>query len=410
MDCEAIRDTVKRFGVNVLSFRSGGDDFAATMQQALDSGEGILYLPAGEYRADRSLKIRSNTTLMLEDGARITAGDGACRKRGDFLLMNAPEESGSENITIIGGVWDGNYRANPKSAMYDENGYSGAMFNFMGVQGLTLRGLHLRNAAGYFTRFARLNGFIIEDIQFSHEVNMPNNDGIHLAGFCENGVIRRIHCLTRGTTRDDLIALNADDCVTRTENRDLCRGFIRNVLIEDLYAEMCHCFVRLLSVTAEISSIFIRDVRGGCRSNAVNLDAARYCRAPLIDPADPAYTRGVGNIRNVTIEGMAVTQAGSSPLLNPETDAVGFAIHGFTRADDAGDADTILLRNMSPSRIRLYGLSQGQLEQALADSKLSKHEIVRHADGTLGLDIITDYYDTLALRGGGFIYFSIDRI
>ena len=367
--------------MNILDLFDGG--ITSTIQRALDSGAPLLRLPAGEYTVSRPLKIRSNTTLVLDENARVIAGDGALARRGDFLLTNANVDTGDENITVIGGLWDGNFRANPKSAMYDENGYSGALLNLVNVRGLTLRGLTLHNAAGYFTRFARLDGFLIEGIAFSHDTNIANNDGVHLAGFCENGAIRRIRCLTPGTTRDDLIALNADDCVTRTENRDLPRGPIRNILVEDVSTDTCHCLVRLLSVTAEISGVTIRNIRGGCRSSAINMDAARYCRAPLIPVDDPAYTRGVGNIRNVLVEGMAVTHAPDNPLICAETNAVNFVIRNFTREDNG--RPTILLRNMSPSRIQLYGSAKD-------------------------VDMATNYGDTFTLPTGGFEYLSIDML
>jgi len=368
--------------MNILDFFDG--DITTTIQRALDSGAPLLRLPARDYTVARPLKIRSNTTLVLEDGARVVAGDGALARRGDFLLTNANVDAGDENITITGGLWDGNFRANPKSAMYDENGCSGALLNLVNVRNLTLRGLTLHNAAGYFTRFARLDGFLIEDIAFSHDTNIANNDGVHLGGFCENGVIRRIRCLTPGTTRDDLIALNADDCVTRTENRDLPRGPIRHVLIEDVSTDTCHCLVRLLSVTAEISDVTIRNIRGGCRSSAVNMDAARYCRAPLIDPADPAYTRGVGNIRDVLVENMAVAQPPNNPLICAETNAANLVIRKFTREDN--EHPTILLRNISPSRIQLRGLSGGSPD----------------------IDMTTNYGDTFTLPTGGFDAFSLN--
>jgi len=364
--------------MNILDFQDG-NDITSNLQRALDSGAPLLHLPAGEYVITRPLKIHSNTTLILDENARLSAGDNVLTKRGDFLLTNDDPEGGDENIAVTGGTWDGNFHANPKSAMFDEDGYSGALLNFVNVRNLTLRGLSLHNAAGYFIRLARLDGFAVEDIRLSHDTNLSNNDGVHLCGFCENGAIRRIHCVTKGTTADDLIALNADDCVTRTENRDLPRGPIRHVLVEDVYAQWCHCLVRLLSVTAEISHVTIRNIRGGCRGNAVNIDAARYCRTPLVDPDDPAYTRGVGNIRDVLIEGMDITQAGKNPLVAAETNAVGLVIRDFTRA--SGDGETILLRNISPSRIQL-----------------------RSPD----IDMTTDYGDTFTLPAGGFAYFSID--
>ena len=368
--------------MNILDFYE--DDFTQAMQKALDSDEPELFLPAGEYVTNKPLVIRSNTKLVLDKNARIKAGDGVLAHRGDFLLCNRAGLRGDENITIIGGTWDGNYSANPKSAMYDENGFSGALVNFVNVRGLTLRDMTLHNASAYFTRLARLDGFTVEDIRFSHDVNLGNNDGVHLGGCCENGVIRRISCLTPGTTRDDLIALNADDSIVRTENQDLVRGYIRNVLVEDVSTDECHCLVRLLSVTAEISNVTIRNIRGGCRSNAINMDAARYCRAPLVALDDPSYVNGVGNIRNVVIDGMDVTVPSKNPLICAESNCGSFVLRNFTRAE--GESPTVFLRNISPSRIQVRGLS----------------------DGSPDIDVKTDYGETFTLPSVGFDYFSID--
>ena len=368
--------------MNILDFFDG--DITSTIQRALDSGQPTLHLPAGTYTITRPLKIHSNTALALDKDACLVAGENVMTKRGDFLLTNADTEAGGENIIVTGGVWDGNYRANPKSDIFDENGYSGALLNFVNVKNLTLRGLRLQNSAGYFICLARLNGFTVENIALSHESNLANNDGVHMGGHCENGVIRHIHCLTRGTTRDDLIAFNADDCVVRTENRDLPRGPIRNVLVEDVYAEQCHCLVRLLSVTAEISGVTIRNLRGGCRSNVINMDAARYCRTPLIAPDAPAYVNGVGNIHDVIIENMSVNQIGQNPLIMAETNARNLVIRNFERTGGPGDGgETIRLRNISPSRVILRGAGNDA-------------------------DLKTDHGDVFTLPQGGFEYFSID--
>ncbi len=412
MNCDVLRETARRFGVNVLHYSEKGDDFATVMQRAFDSGERMLFLPAGEYMVARPLTIRSNTVLALDDNACVSACEGTMKRRGDFLLRNAASVNGGQdvNITIIGGTWDGCYAGNPKSDIFDEQGYSGAMMNFVHVNNLVFSGMKLRNAAAYFTRFGWIRSFLIEDITLSHEKNSINNDGIHLGGFCENGVIRAIHCTTKGTTADDLIALNADDCVVRTENRDLARGFIRNVVIEDIQAESCHCFVRMLSVTAEIGNIIIRDVRGGCYSSAINMDAARHCRTPLVEKDDPAYTRGVGNIHHVRLENFCVTQERQNLLINAESNCDHFEICNFMCAPDNSAGDTLKLLNLSPARIKLYGIKKPQLEQLLADSKLTQYTVLAHADGSFGVDITTDYYDTLLLQSGGFAYLSLDRI
>lgn len=96
--------------------RSGEEDSAKAIQKALnyakdnasDSLQVKVYVPAGEYKISRTLKIYSNTWLYLEDGAVIKkAFDRGC------MLKNAVQFSGGgydsdRNIFIEGGKWDGN--------------------------------------------------------------------------------------------------------------------------------------------------------------------------------------------------------------------------------------------------------------------------------------------------------------
>ena len=407
-----MREIIKKFGKNILAFKNADDgaDASVFLQRAFDSGEGMLYLPAGTYTVQKPLRIRSDTRLVLDEKARIVAGNGAMTKRGDFLIRNADLETGNKNISITGGVWDGNFRENPKSDIHDDKGYSGAMLNFVNVRNLCLKDMTLHNSAAYYTRFAHLSEFVIEDIRLSHDVNVSNNDGIHFCGFCENGVVRKIHGVTRGTPNDDLIAINADDCPDRTENRDLPQGYIRNLLIEDIYAEACHCFVRLLSIHSEVGNIIIRDVRGGTNVRAINGDAARYCRTPMIDVNDPAYTRGVGHMHDVVVDGMSVKQLGKTPQVQVETNADNFVIYNYERPGGADEGDTLFIRHISPSYIKLYGITEAQFTQLTADSKLMKCESAQNADGTYNLDIETDYYDSLVLRSSGFKYFAQNRV
>ena len=153
---------------------------------------------------------------------------------------------------------------------------------------------------------------------------------MHLAGYCERGVIRRLRG-AHGSPNDDFVAFNADDCFTRQTNFDIIPGPIRDILVDGLQADACHTFVRLLSVDAEISNIVVRNVRGGFEACAVNMDAARYCRTPIVPPEDPRFAQGVGQVRDVRIENMQVYPVGNlqNPALCLETDADGFEMRHF---------------------------------------------------------------------------------
>ena len=304
---------------NIKNWGAVGDgitDDTAALQAALDSGAGTLYIPTGLYRVTTTLRIRSNTQLHAEATARIFLS-GERKHRGNFLLTNANHEAGDSNIEICGGVWDGGNRLpeNAKPDIFDENGYSGTVLHFFNIKGLTLKQLVVANSVTYNIRMAKISHFIIEDIGFLSDVPGWNQDGLHFGGDVHHGQVRRIRALSKGQTNDDLIALNADDFLTRVENRDLVCGNIEDIVFEDLFAEDCHTIIRLLTTVSAIRNITFRRIYAGYRCNAVNADAGRYMRTPLFNEADAPV--GVGHIENLLIEDMTCYPT------NPKPDTTG---------------------------------------------------------------------------------------
>ncbi len=129
----------------------------------------------------------------------------------------------------------------------------------------------------------------IENITLSADTIRPNQDGIHVGGFSERGVIRAIRAVGAGVPNDDMVALNADDDVERQLNLGMRRGPIRNLLVENIEAEDAYTFIRLLSVSQPIEDISVKGLRGGCRIHGINLNNWRF-------------PKGVGCIRRVRFE------------------------------------------------------------------------------------------------------------
>ena len=293
-----IRKSVLEFG----AYGDGMHDDYAPIQAALDSGAQEIYIPQGIYCIRETLKVPSNMCIVADKTAKVVMKSASRRKRNDFLLSNADAEKGNTNITVIGGIWDGNNTApeNAKPDLFDKNGYSGTVLNFVNVNGLTLQDLVLANSVTYYIRMCKVHHFTISDISFISDHFGVNQDGLHFGGDVKHGTVKNIRALSYGQTNDDLIALNADDSVERVENFDLCRDSIEDITFENLYAENCHTIIRLLSVTAAIRNIRFRNIYGGFRCSAINADAARYCKTPLFQEAD--HPNGVGDICNITIE------------------------------------------------------------------------------------------------------------
>lgn len=294
------------------------------------------YLPDGEYLIECTLKVPSNTRLKLSTHATLRLADGAATCDTDYLLTNADPTHGNHSIHIEGGIFDGNQRNNPRPEGLLDPGYSGAMIHFENVSDLSLRETTLTNSEAYYCRLTHVQDFVVEGIFFDSDLVRKNNDGIHLGGNCKDGVIRRLKALTPGVTGDDMVALNADDALQRTEVRGMTNGPIENIQIEDVEAHSCHSFVRILSVTSPIRNITIKNIRGGCTRAAINADGARGCRVPVFDHDNPPFSDGVGILENIDISDARVwkAEANQHGLIDLKERMRGFTVKNFERILD----------------------------------------------------------------------------
>ena len=339
-------------------YGDGVADDTPALQRAINACGGYLELPAGVYRITRTLLLPSNIHLKLHPYAVMKYCGETQRRAGEFLLSNADARNGNENITVEGGLWDGNCDGtyNQKPDIFTPHGWSGSMFNFHNVRNLVLSSMTVMDSPAYFFRFCGLNNFRITNIIFTGRKACPNQDGLHFAGNCKNGYISGISALN-GQTNDDLIALNADDNVQRVENLGLTNGPIENIRMENIVAEDCHTFLRMLSVTNPIRNIDVTNVRCGCRTYIINMDAARYCRTPLFD--DAQHPDGVGHIENVRIANMTAFSTGDSstqtPLICGETNCKNVRIENFYRdsAFDRSRCPLLEVKNVSDMRVAL---------------------------------------------------------
>ncbi len=355
-------------------FTIQGPDADAAFQQAFASGQKMIVIPKGSYTLTKTLRIPSGVTLQADPEAIITLADGAAKTADDYLLTNADHEAGNADITIEGGIWDGNNRNNRRPSGLFAAGYTGTMFHFQNVKGLTLKNLTLKNAEAYYTRYTHVDDFHIEDIRFDSNNIRPNNDGVHVGGNCSNGTIRNVHCLSPGVTGDDLVALNADDALTRTEVRGMTNGPIGPLQIDGLQAQGCHTFVRMLSVWSTIHDITIRNVRGTCVNAAINADAARGARVPVFDEKHPPFPDGVGLLENIDAADFQVAKshAKGSPLLRLETRMKNFRLANFERMlslDQAPEIPTLRIDHVHPAEILINGQNYPMTSGALTFSE-----------------------------------------
>lgn len=353
-----------KYGLSVRSkgaIGNGETDDSAAIQAALDAAAPRVVVPAGTYRLRRGLRLNSHTHLWVHPRAQMIFADGAGRGPQDFLITNADHANGNQEITVEGGIWDGNNRGNPRGP--DAPGsYSGVLANFSRVTNLTLRDMSFRDAESYFVRLGKVRQFLIEDIGFECRHLRPNQDGIHISGFCEDGVVRRITGHGSRTPNDDMVAILADDALHRAQNLGAFNGPVRRIRVEGLRASSCHSFLRLLSVDHPIEDIEATDIKGGCCCCAVNMDACRECRVKLFEDCD--RPGGVGQIDRVLIRDIEVfkaTDTNRQPMIDFRTRANDVVIENFTRdstRDVSPETPTLCIEKAGELEVTLEGLSE----------------------------------------------------
>lgn len=351
--------------VNVREFGAMGDgrsDDTAALQRALEGGRRTVVIPTGTYLIRAALRLDSETILRADPQAIIRLADGAGNSVDVFLLRNRDETAGNHDLVIEGGIWDGNNEHNPRGAAAQMPCYTGVAFHFANVQRLAMRNLVIRNPETYAFRAIRLSDFVIEHVGFDNRFLRENQDGIHLNGHCERGVIRDLAAVSHFATNDDMVALNADDGdgTAFVSQQGMISGPIRDIVVQHLRAPSAFSFVRLLSSEHSLENIRIEDVAGGCRFYAVNMDRWRF-------------PPGGGKIRRVTLRNFSVhkafdsfsrqSRAAQRPLVLMQTAVEDFRLENFGRTDVAQPAAvTLRLDNGQRNRVRLAGLSAGQAQ------------------------------------------------
>ncbi len=331
--------------ISVKEFGAVGDgihDDSSAIQKALSSRFCFIYIPAGTYLLESTLKVHSYTSIHCEPDTKLILAAHPSPDRSRFILTNEDHERGNCNIQIEGGIWDGNAVGNERGPDRPDS-YTGVLINFFRVETLSLRSMQLSSPDSYHIRLCRVRNFQLHSIFFRNTVIRPNQDGIHIAGNCINGSITSISAIGARTPNDDLIALNADDNNSRAQNLGLENGPIRNIEISRLRAEDCHSFIRLLSTESPIEHIRISDVEGGFREHAVNMDAGRYCAVPVVPAGDPRNEAPLGLLQSVSLEDFRVhnTLRAGKAYVKLETACSDLSITRFNRiVEKEVDADS----------------------------------------------------------------------
>lgn len=240
-------------------YGDGEHDDTAGIQAGLDL-RGEVVIPEGKYCISNSLVVGDDTALILSFGAEIFLADGACC----FMLKNegCGKEKTNRRITVEGGIWNGNNRAQKRGKIHQGKPYfMGPVMRFENVEDLNIRNLTVKDPESYAMQITGADRFTVENISFDFNMLRPNMDGVHIQGRARNGFIRNI----KGATNDDLVALNCDDAYDDGNNLGVKQGIIENISIDGLYADNGYTAVRLLSCGSPMKNVSVRNIFGTYR-------------------------------------------------------------------------------------------------------------------------------------------------
>ena len=255
---------------NFKLYGDGIHDDTDAIQALLDL-RGRVTLPYGEYLITHPLIIHDDTYFKLDPMATLHLADGAnCALLDNDGLY---ERRVNRNITIEGGIWDGNNPAQTREYIENENlpcDYDKYISNTLAVfmirlvhtERLTVKNVTFKNPTTYAIHIANAKHFTVENVFLDYNLNLLNMDGVHIQGPARFGLIRNV----RGNANDDHVAL----CANGTVRSEITRGDIEDVDIDGIYCDNGYTGVRLLSRGDAIRNISIRNIHGEFRYYAVS--------------------------------------------------------------------------------------------------------------------------------------------
>lgn len=260
-------------------YGDGIHDDTYAIQAMLDKC-GTVKIPDGRYLITKPLIIHSDTHLILSPLATLRLADGANCSLLDNDGLYSDETN--VNITIEGGIWDGNHMAQERQKIpnesrpgdenedkfcdkqvYISNIYTVFMVRLVHTEHLQVKNLTFKDPTSFAIHIADSRYFNVENITLDFDLLKPNMDGVHIQGPARFGKIRNIF----GNANDDHVAL----CANGTIRSEITHGDIEDVDIDGIYCDNGYTGVRLLSRGDAIRNIHISNIHGEFRFYAVSL-------------------------------------------------------------------------------------------------------------------------------------------
>lgn len=205
---------------------SNNEDAQLKIQKALNKKGHIVLNIDGVCLVD-NLKIDSDTTLEVYGAIKLKNNSKK------FIIENtkrlATDGTYNENITIIGGEWDGNVNNNQyggPTEKYVDGKFVPYGLVFDHVKNLNFINIKKAGNVGKYTfSLCNIDGFKFEEVHIENQ-----SDGIHLHAPCKNGYIHNI----TGHTGDNIIGATIGDY---PQYRMGDNGDFENITIDGIYSD-----------------------------------------------------------------------------------------------------------------------------------------------------------------------------
>lgn len=258
----------------VLAHGAKGDgvhDDTNAIQSAINDGSVVIF-PPGIYLVSNQISIPSNRYLKLLPGVTFLrkAGTGqqcASTYTNANFFVNSDVVNGNTNITIEGGVFDGN-EANqtaidyPAAVARGDTLFGSVGMRFKNVTHLRLSGLTLQNNPNVQIQVGQVTDFRIEDITVYYSGSATvHKETLHVNGPATLGVIRDIR---DNGGNDCIVAINANDDTFGL----MSQGDIQYIQVENLTRTglginpYVGTAIMFLNSTFNIRDVTVRGIRG----------------------------------------------------------------------------------------------------------------------------------------------------
>lgn len=269
--------SVKEFGAKGdydKQNNTGTDDTVAIKNALSLPGHKRIYIPKGTYLISTSLVVYSDTTIIAHPQAEIIFKPNSA-STGATLIEN-DTANGIKNITIIGGIWNGNGDTQPHDSQRG--------LRFIGVTNLCIKDMQVTSINGWGIMIQNCQNFLIENIEFDQlEGYAQNGDGIHISN-SSDGIVQNI----RGFTNDDMIALYAGDPISSNMS-DVNNVIIRNIRTNKKGLYETYKAVAIYATNGyKVDNILVDGIVGNTY-------------APIVIIANPSASSGIGYFGKITL-------------------------------------------------------------------------------------------------------------